>query len=79
MEALFASCSEEFQSMRNSQAQVSATIAGLQAELLADDAKLKGLDNSIGQQMSNFNQRISALESRPTGVQPAFAGGNPNP
>eukprot|EP00969_Alexandrium_andersonii_P238134 10511188-Alexandrium_andersonii.AAC.1 len=29
--------------------------------------------------MSNFNQRISALESRLTGVQPALAGGNPNP
>eukprot|EP00969_Alexandrium_andersonii_P250682 11079513-Alexandrium_andersonii.AAC.1 len=29
--------------------------------------------------MSNFNQRISALESRPTGVQPVPAGGNPNP
>eukprot|EP00969_Alexandrium_andersonii_P182047 8044862-Alexandrium_andersonii.AAC.1 len=29
--------------------------------------------------MSNFNQRISALGGRPMGVQPAFAGGNPNP
>eukprot|EP00969_Alexandrium_andersonii_P295512 13062577-Alexandrium_andersonii.AAC.1 len=29
--------------------------------------------------MSNFGQRISALESRPAGAQPALAGSTPNP
>eukprot|EP00969_Alexandrium_andersonii_P287674 12717710-Alexandrium_andersonii.AAC.1 len=66
MEALFASCSDELQNTRNSQAQVSSAVDRLKAEALAYDAKLKGLGNSIGQQLSIFNQRISALETRPT-------------
>eukprot|EP00969_Alexandrium_andersonii_P039763 1741870-Alexandrium_andersonii.AAC.1 len=60
MEALFASCSEEFQNIRSSQAQVTSAVESL-------DMKLKNLDNSIGQHLSIFSQRISALEARPTG------------
>eukprot|EP00969_Alexandrium_andersonii_P364126 15463465-Alexandrium_andersonii.AAC.1 len=70
MEALFASCSEEFQNVRSSQVQVTSAVEGLKADFLADDLKLKNLDITIGQQLSIFNQRISALEARPTGVQP---------
>eukprot|EP00969_Alexandrium_andersonii_P115076 5088673-Alexandrium_andersonii.AAC.1 len=72
MEALFASCSEEFQNTRSSQAQGTSAVESL-------DAKLKNLDDSSGQQLFIFSQKISALESRPMGAQPASAGGNPSP
>eukprot|EP00969_Alexandrium_andersonii_P222959 9847548-Alexandrium_andersonii.AAC.1 len=61
MEALFASCYDEFQNFRSLQIQVTSAVEGLKAELLAYGAKLKHLDNSIGQQLSILNQRISAL------------------
>eukprot|EP00969_Alexandrium_andersonii_P234285 10343987-Alexandrium_andersonii.AAC.1 len=60
MEALFASCSEEFQDVRRS-------TSALKAEFLAHDRKLKDLGNTIGQQLSILGQRISALEARPKG------------
>eukprot|EP00969_Alexandrium_andersonii_P352182 15437100-Alexandrium_andersonii.AAC.1 len=79
MEALFASCSEEFQSIRSSQVQVTSTAEGLKAELLAHGQKLQHLDNSINQQLRILGRRISARETRPSGVQPASAGGDPSP
>eukprot|EP00969_Alexandrium_andersonii_P200270 8846466-Alexandrium_andersonii.AAC.1 len=79
MEALFASCSGEFQSIRNSQTQQASTAEGLRSEIRALNQKLLGLESSITQQLQDFGHRISALESRPTGAQPAFAGGAPNP
>eukprot|EP00969_Alexandrium_andersonii_P221524 9784005-Alexandrium_andersonii.AAC.1 len=47
--------------------------------MLALDQKLQDLDYTIDQQLQNLSHRISALEARPTGAQPAFAGGAPNP
>eukprot|EP00969_Alexandrium_andersonii_P267645 11827883-Alexandrium_andersonii.AAC.1 len=75
MEALFASCSEEFQNLKSIQAQVMSASESLKAEAASLDAKLKSLGNYIGQQLSNMSSRISILESRPTGVQSEFSGG----
>eukprot|EP00969_Alexandrium_andersonii_P270958 11976169-Alexandrium_andersonii.AAC.1 len=44
MEALLAFCSEEFQSIRSSQTQHTATAENLKAEVLASTQKLQGLD-----------------------------------
>eukprot|EP00969_Alexandrium_andersonii_P185159 8180410-Alexandrium_andersonii.AAC.1 len=79
MEALFASCSEEFQSIRNSQTQQAAAAEGLKSEMIALNQKLQNLDYSINQQLQNLSHRISALEARPTGAQSASADGAPNP
>eukprot|EP00969_Alexandrium_andersonii_P239679 10580440-Alexandrium_andersonii.AAC.1 len=68
MEALFASCSEEFQNLQNSQAQEMSIVEGLKSEVLA-----------INQQLQNLDRRISTLEARPTGVQSVLTDGNPNP
>eukprot|EP00969_Alexandrium_andersonii_P190800 8428863-Alexandrium_andersonii.AAC.1 len=75
MEALFASCSGEFQSIRSAQTQQAATAEGLRSEILALNQKRQDFDSSITQQLQNLSHRISALEARPTGAQPAPAGG----
>eukprot|EP00969_Alexandrium_andersonii_P215446 9515863-Alexandrium_andersonii.AAC.1 len=79
MEAFFASCSGEFQSIRSAQAQQAATSEGLKSAIAALAQKLHDLDYTITQQLPNFGHRTSALEARPTGAQPASAGGVPNP
>eukprot|EP00969_Alexandrium_andersonii_P206521 9123867-Alexandrium_andersonii.AAC.1 len=79
MEALVASCSEEFQNTGNSQAQSASAMSGFQAELLAHGQQLRNLDHSINQQLQTIIARISAFESRPAGVQPVPTGGIPNP
>eukprot|EP00969_Alexandrium_andersonii_P292410 12923898-Alexandrium_andersonii.AAC.1 len=67
MEALFASCSDEFQKLRSAQAQQAAVLEILQSEVSVISQTLQGLDSNISQQFSNINQRISALESRSSG------------
>eukprot|EP00969_Alexandrium_andersonii_P100433 4430626-Alexandrium_andersonii.AAC.1 len=66
MEALFASCSEEFQNVWNSRAQVVSTVEGLKSEILAYNQQLR-LGRSINQQLQDLERRISILEARPTG------------
>eukprot|EP00969_Alexandrium_andersonii_P002196 95946-Alexandrium_andersonii.AAC.1 len=79
MEALRASCSEEFQSIRNSQSQQTAPAENFKAEVLAINQKMQGLDSSITQQLRNLSHRINALEARPAGAQSASADGSPDP
>eukprot|EP00969_Alexandrium_andersonii_P364366 15464001-Alexandrium_andersonii.AAC.1 len=78
MEALFASCSEEFQKLQSAQAQQAAVLENLQSEVRNILQKAQGLDSTIPQQFANINQRISALESRSPGAEPASAGVTPN-
>eukprot|EP00969_Alexandrium_andersonii_P363691 15462491-Alexandrium_andersonii.AAC.1 len=68
MEALFASCNEEFQHLRNSREQEVATIEGLKAEIIS----ISGLLNTI-------DTNINALETEPTGAQSVLTGGTPSP
>eukprot|EP00969_Alexandrium_andersonii_P192312 8494666-Alexandrium_andersonii.AAC.1 len=79
MEALFASCSGEFQNIRNAQTQQAAATQGLRTEIRALSQKLLDLDPTITQQLQIINARISALENRPVGVPLAPTGGAPNP
>eukprot|EP00969_Alexandrium_andersonii_P263859 11662610-Alexandrium_andersonii.AAC.1 len=61
------------------EALVTSTVEGLKAERLAHGQELQHLDATINQQLHILGQRMSALETRPTGVQPASAGGSPSP
>eukprot|EP00969_Alexandrium_andersonii_P196526 8682711-Alexandrium_andersonii.AAC.1 len=77
--ALFASCSKEFQRLRSTQAQQAALLETLQSDLRAASQKLMDLDAANTQQILNFSQRTSALESRLVGDGSASAGATPNP
>eukprot|EP00969_Alexandrium_andersonii_P240477 10616928-Alexandrium_andersonii.AAC.1 len=79
MEAVYASCSGEFQSFRNTQAQQTASVEGFRGEILALSQKLLDNRSHINQQLEILKHRISALESRPAGVPPTFSGGAPVP
>eukprot|EP00969_Alexandrium_andersonii_P105807 4667653-Alexandrium_andersonii.AAC.1 len=68
MEALFASCSEEFQAIRNSQQANLQTTENLKMDIINPQRLLKTHDS-----------KITAFEARPTGAQSASAGGYPNP
>eukprot|EP00969_Alexandrium_andersonii_P196749 8692245-Alexandrium_andersonii.AAC.1 len=70
MEALFASCSAEFQNIRNAQSQAASAVAVVQAELFSHSQRLQNLDYSINQLLQNIGHRISALEHRLGGAQP---------
>eukprot|EP00969_Alexandrium_andersonii_P004665 201480-Alexandrium_andersonii.AAC.1 len=65
MEAIFISCSGEFQSIRSAQTQQAAPAEGLRSEIRALSQKLQDFDTSITQQLQNFSRRVRALESRP--------------
>eukprot|EP00969_Alexandrium_andersonii_P087154 3844552-Alexandrium_andersonii.AAC.1 len=67
MEARFASCADEFQNLRNIQAQQAAAAETLRSEIRALAQKLLDLDSTTTQQLQNIGHRISALESRQTG------------
>eukprot|EP00969_Alexandrium_andersonii_P157125 6945571-Alexandrium_andersonii.AAC.1 len=77
MEAVNASCSGEFQSIRSAQAQQIASVEGLKGEILALNQRLLDNYGNINQQLEIFKHRISALESRPAGAPPASSGGAP--
>eukprot|EP00969_Alexandrium_andersonii_P339861 15023336-Alexandrium_andersonii.AAC.1 len=68
MEALYASCCSEFQTIRGSQQLSAAATESLKREL-----------STIHQQMRRLEQRTQALESGPVGAGPENSGAAPNP
>eukprot|EP00969_Alexandrium_andersonii_P195177 8622156-Alexandrium_andersonii.AAC.2 len=68
MEVLYAFCCSEFQAVRGSQQQNTATIESIQTELA-----------NILQQLWHLDQRTNAIESRPTGARPESSGAAPSP
>eukprot|EP00969_Alexandrium_andersonii_P184686 8159509-Alexandrium_andersonii.AAC.1 len=68
MEALYASCCSEFQSIRDSQQHNTAVTESIKTERA-----------NILQQIRLLEQRIHALEYRPVGVGPEGSGAASNP
>eukprot|EP00969_Alexandrium_andersonii_P207154 9153166-Alexandrium_andersonii.AAC.1 len=68
LEALFASCFEEFKSLQRSQEQAAIVLENLNTEI-----------TYIRQELQNHDLRINTFEVKPAGVRSVRAAGAPNP